>query len=61
MNDDGYYDGWTDHILTVTPNLGGYPDMKISGRDRNNIKEYLYDTLSYILCDKTIDESTFYL
>lgn len=43
MDDSGYYDGWTEHELTVTPSfLGGYV-MKISGRDRNQIKDYLYE------------------
>jgi hypothetical protein len=45
LNENGYYDGWTQHKLTVTPTFGGY-DMKITGRDRNGVKDYLYDLFS---------------
>lgn len=43
MNDGGYYDGWTEHTVTVKPSLIHELTIKISGRDRNNIKEYLHD------------------
>lgn len=42
MNENGYYDGWTSHSLIVTPKFGGY-DLRITGKNRNGIKEYLYD------------------
>lgn len=41
LNENGYYDGWTAHKLIVTPGWAG-PDLKITGRDRNQIKDYLY-------------------
>ena len=41
MNVDGYYAGWTDHTVTVTADLAAGFDLKISGRDREGIKEYL--------------------
>lgn len=43
MNDGGMYDGWTDHTLIVTPSLAHGFNMRITGRDRNCTKEYLYD------------------
>src|SRR5262249_26697859 len=43
MNDGGMYDGWTNHVVTVTPAFDGF-NLSISGRDRNGIKEYLADT-----------------
>jgi hypothetical protein len=46
MNDGGYYDGWTQHVVTVTPSLASGIDIRISGRDRNQIKEYLYGVFS---------------
>jgi hypothetical protein len=42
MNDNGMYDGWTNHIIRVYPTFNGI-NMTISGRDRNQIKEYLHD------------------
>ena len=49
MNDGGYYDGWTEHVLTVTPSLQSGLNLRISGKDRNQIKEYLYETFQYAL------------
>jgi hypothetical protein len=43
LNEGGFYDGWTDHVLIITPCFGGF-DMKITGRDKNQVKEYLYQT-----------------
>lgn len=40
MDDNGYYDGWTDHKLIVTPTFGGF-NIRITGRDKREIKEYL--------------------
>ena len=48
MNEHGMYDGWTDHTVTVTPSFQGI-EMKISGKDRNDIKDYLHETLHYAL------------
>lgn len=48
MNDAGMYDGWTEHTLTITPAFGGI-DIKIGGRDRNGIKEYLHEVFYYNL------------
>lgn len=42
---DGYYDGWTKHKLILTPTFGRYA-MRITGRDKNQSKEYFYDLFS---------------
>ncbi len=42
MNDVGMYSGWTDHYVTITPTFDGI-DVRIGGRDRNGIKDYLAD------------------
>lgn len=52
---EGFYDGWTDHVVTVTPVFGGI-ELRISGRDRNQIKEYLHDTLYHALMGEVDDE-----
>lgn len=49
MNDGGYYDGWTDHTVTVTPSLEHGFHLKISGRDRNGIKDYIAGQFSHAL------------
>ena len=48
MNDVGMYDGWTEHKIILTPSFSGY-DIRVTGRDRNQIKEYLADTYAYAL------------
>ena len=53
MNTDGYYDGWTRHKIVVTPSFNGM-NIKVSGRNKNNIKDYIgdvfYDWLSFQEC-----------
>lgn len=44
MNEDGYYDGWTHHVITVRSSLAYGLELKISGPDRNGIKDYLHET-----------------
>lgn len=46
MNDAGMYSGWTDHTVVVTPDLASGYNIRITGRDRNAIKDYLADTFS---------------
>jgi len=49
MDEMGGYDGWTEHTITVKPSLiFGYV-LTISGRNRNQIKEYMYDVFSSTL------------
>ena len=43
MNEHGSYDGWTDHKVIVTPSLARGFDLRITGRNRNEIHEYLYE------------------
>lgn len=50
MNENGYYDGWTEHDIIVTPAFIGGVNLRITGRDRNQIKDHLYDTYAYALC-----------
>lgn len=42
MDENGYYDGWTDHEVIITPSFDGIK-IRITGKDRNNIKDYLRD------------------
>ena len=37
------YDGWTEHTVTVTPSFSGF-NMRISGRNRNDIKDHMHET-----------------
>lgn len=48
MDDNGYYAGWTEHVVTVIPSFDGF-DLRISGRNRNDIKEYISEQFHYAL------------
>lgn len=51
MGEGGMYDGWTDHTITVRPDLSFGLDLTISGRDRNEIKDYLHEVFYTALTD----------
>ena len=43
MNENGYYDGWTEHQVIVTPCLKYGYSLRITGRNRNQVKDYIFD------------------
>lgn len=49
MNENGAYTGWTDYTVIVSPSLQWGFDLHITGRDRNGIKSYLFDTYMHAL------------
>lgn len=60
MNTDGYYDVWTYHTIIVTPSFTGV-NLRITGPNRNDIKEYLHavfhEALSRVITDEEILKS----
>lgn len=52
MNDAGYYDGWTEHTITVTPAFIGGFELSISGRNRNDIKDYISEVFNQALSQR---------
>jgi hypothetical protein len=49
MNDNGIYDGWTEHSITVSPSLAFDFNLKITGRNRNDIKDYIGEVFESFL------------
>jgi hypothetical protein len=47
MDEHGYYCGWADYKATLRPSMQYGFDMKITGRYKNQIKDYLYQTFDY--------------
>ena len=41
MDTDGYYDGWTEHTITIRPSFSLGLTIVMSGKDRNEIKNYI--------------------
>jgi len=48
MNEHGHYTRWTDHTVTVRPAFQGL-DIRVSGRNHNDIKEYIGDCFDHCL------------
>lgn len=49
MDENGYYCGWTEHVVTVRPSLLHGFMLTVSGKDRNGIKEYIVDRFNFAL------------
>lgn len=49
MDDLGYYGGWTSHTIYVWADLGFEFDLNITGKDRNNIKDFIADVFGEYL------------
>ena len=52
MNDGGFYDGWTEHTITIKPSLLFGFTLSISGRNRNDIKEYIAELFNDVLAQE---------
>ena len=46
MDGSGYYDGWEYYTVVITPSLAFGYDIRIIGKNRSNIKEYLHSEFS---------------
>jgi hypothetical protein len=57
MNESGMYDGWTEHAVIVKPSLWHEFDLTVTGRDRNEIKEYLGDVYYHALMQLVYQDS----
>jgi hypothetical protein len=49
MDEGGGYDGWTEHEVIITPSLAFGFHVRITGRNRNDIKSYLSETFQHAL------------
>ena len=49
LNDAGYYDGWTQHRVIVTASLSWGINIKVTGKDKNGIKDYLGELFHEVL------------
>lgn len=49
MDDNGFYDGWTSHTVVVTPSLWCEFHIRITGRNRNEIKDHIHDQFEFSL------------
>jgi hypothetical protein len=57
MDQNGCYDCWTDHTVTVRGSLQHEIDLKISGSNRNDIKAYLHEVFYETLTRAIVEEA----
>ena len=57
MDSNGYYDGWGDYLVIVTPSLGFDFSIRVAGRDRNGFKDYAADTFRLAL-EQSVNQYT---
>lgn len=43
------YTGWTDHMVIVTPSLVYGMQIRVTGKDKNEIKDYIAETMEIAL------------
>jgi hypothetical protein len=46
MDANGYYAGWTRHKVIVTPTFVFDIDIRVTGENRNNIREHIAETFA---------------
>src|SRR5438128_9856729 len=49
MNDVGMHDGWTEHTVIVKPSFIGGMSISVTGRNRNDIKEFIVEAFQTAL------------
>lgn len=49
MDEHGFYDGWTEHKVIVTPSLQFGFNLRVTGRDQNEIKDYIAEVFQMAL------------
>lgn len=54
MDENGGYCGWTDHSVIVTPSLQQSFKIRVTGKDRAFIKEYITDVFNVMLSQPCI-------
>lgn len=59
MDEHGSYCGWTEHKITIKPDLALGFTISVSGKDRNGIKDYIADTFNMCLSAEMPDRIQF--
>lgn len=55
MDCNGSYDGWSSHTVICQPSLVHGFTLRVTGRDRNEIKDYIADTFNSALRNEFTD------
>ena len=55
MNQDGFYTNWTKHDIVLSPDFVYKYEIKITGRNQNEIKDYIHDSFWFVLDKEVAD------
>lgn len=55
MDDNGMYCGWSEHCVIVTPDFETGFDLKVTGRNVRDIKEYIAEMFQYALSEQVAE------
>ena len=53
MDENGYYNGWTEHEVIVSPSLSFGFNLRVSGKNQNDIKSYIAEVFREYLDTET--------
>lgn len=53
LDESGVYDGWTKHTVIVTPSLAQKYKLRVTGRDRRQIKDHIHEGFHCALGEDT--------
>jgi hypothetical protein len=48
MDDNGFYCGWTEHQVIITASLISDYSIRVTGRDKRQIKDFISDTFHHL-------------
>lgn len=57
---NGMYNGWTEHVITVRPSLQFGITLSVSGRNCNDIKDYIAEIFQHALTQTIAWDGTGY-
>lgn len=58
MNEHGFYDGWTNHNVTINPTFSGC-EVRVSGSNRNDIRDYIGEVVASLFSESNQIAYTF--
>lgn len=58
MDENGFYDGWTSHNVTISPTFRGV-EVRVSGSNKSEIRDYASEVFASLFCESNQIAYTF--
>ena len=58
-DDNGGYDGWTVHVVTIRPDFVHGVDVQVSGRNKHDVKSFISETFAEFMISVWADPYEF--